>query len=798
MGVFCTVVSAFADHGAGELKTPGRQFYVSLKGDDKNDGKTPATAWKTLERGVKNLKAGDILHVAEGLYRTGMGASLRRQPDYCTIYGSGKPGSPIIIKGAGRGKTVLSGAKYYKNPHRIGKNRTMQYKLEYPPLYDLVWEHPSQIKLQKVRYPEIVQEYPGTYHYDAGKKILTVHFVAMDQTGVNVSYDRIGLAVSGSYVSIEDMTFTHYCEAVFARQTGGGKDVVSNFTVKNCGFFHNYETGIKLWNMKKALIAGNQAMSNGTYGSILIRKNCHDTLITGNWVGPSPETWREQEPYIHGFGIQRYAGNDGGPSCIIGNVMDDKLSFRWKSKADPGSRFEDNIVTGFFYAESILVPVSIQRNLFTGRIKWQRLGDYLREKDFAGTPVVFKNNVKNIKDFKPENKNAFEALKLALPQPKITIPWCHFTQIAVKYVDKESAVIEFQTVRNDGWGSVIYRPRGEKRWKTVKSLRQGIRHVMALTGLQADTEYEYQLLFLGRRGEKGRGKVLTFKTERNNRAPMTIVVEPGRNLEEAAQKARPGDTVLLRSGRHYGHFVPVCSGLPDKKITLKGEKGAVIDGMFFYGPLVDLSGKSNWIVDGITFDNPEETSRKGLIRMAGSKDMIVRNCKSAGNFSFMSGPFIYGHGNRFTIENNVVWGGSYQFQLIGNDHVICRNTMVNGTFYHFFAANANNITITDNIFYRPCVPEKKNPAYLLQNIRGKIISDRNVYFSPYKHQPAGGQIRNSNEKTLVLSKDLAHWQKVTGFDRNSIAADPCFLNVEKGDFRLNDMSPAKGKGADLK
>ena len=798
LGVCCAAVWASADYGAGEMKTPGRSFYVSLKGNDKNDGKTPATAWKTLERGVKDLKAGDTLHVAEGLYRTGMGDSLRRQPDLCSIYGNGKPGSPIVIKGAGRGKTILTGAKYYKNPKRIGRDRTMQYKLKYPPLYDLVWEHPSQIKLQMVRHPEIVKEYPGTFHYDAKTQILTVHFVAMDQTGVNVSYDRIGFSVRGSYISIEDMTFTHYCEAIFAQQNAVFKGVVSNFTVKNCSFFHNYEKGIRLRNMKKALVIGNQAMNNGTYGSIQIETNCHDTFVTGNWVGPSPETWREQEPYIHGYGIQRYGAHKGGKNYIIGNVIDDKLAFRWKPTADPGSRFEDNIVTGFFYAESAVTPVVIQRNLFTGRIKWQRLGDYLWEKDFAGTPIVFKDNVKNKKDFKPENKNAFEALKLALPQPKITIPWCHFSNISVKYVDQDSAVIEFYTVRNDGWGRVTFRPKGTKRWTTLTAGRQGVRHVIGLTGLKADTEYEYQLLFLGRRGETARGKVMTFKTGKSSRAPMTIVVEPGKNLEEAAQKARPGDTVILRSGRHYGQFVPVCSGLPGKKITLKGEKGAIIDGMFFYGPLVDLSGKSHWIVDGITFDNPEETSRKGLVRMDGSHDMVVRNCRNAREFTFMSGPFIYGRGNRFLMENNVVWGGSYQFQLIGSDHVIRRNTMVNGTFFHFFAAGANNITITDNIFYRSCVPEKKNPAYLLQNIKGKIVSDRNVYFSPYKHHPSGGQIRNSNEKTLVLSKDLAHWQKTTGYDRSSIAADPLFVDVKKGDFRLKEASPAKGKGADIK
>ena len=788
----------FAEYGAGEMTTPGKTFYLSLTGDDKNDGATPQTPWRTLEHAVKHLDAGVTLEIAEGVYQTGKGDSLRRQPDYCSIYKDGKPGSPIRIRGAGRGKTVLTGAIHYKNPKRIGADRTMEYKLKYPPLYETVWEHPSQIKLQKVRFPRLVKEYPGTFHFDPATKTLTVHFVANDQTGVNVSYDRIGLAVRGSYVSIEGITFTHYCEAVFAQQNAQITRDVGHLTVKDCGFFNNYYSGVVLRRMTRALITGNQAMNNGEYGSFYINGDCWDNLLIGNWAGPSPETRREQKPYDYGFAIQRYGGEGKGKNRIIGNVMADELAFRWKI-AEPDGRFEDNIVKGRLHAECEPYPVVIRRNFFGGRISWRSLGNDLREKDFTGSGIIFENNVRDMKDFKPENKNALEALKLALPQPKITFPWCHFSNIAVKYADKDSAVIEFFTVRNDGWGSVIYRARGEKKWNTVKSRRQGVRHVLALSGLKSDTEYEYQLLFQGRRGEKARGKVLTFRTGKSDRAPMTITVDPGKmSLDEAAQMARPGDTVLLLSGRHYGSFVPVCGGLPDRKITLKGEKGAVIDGMFFYGPLVDLTGLDHWVVDGITFDNPEETARPGLVRMDGSNDIVVRNCRNFREFPYMAGPFIYGRGDRFVIENNIAWGGTYQLQLLGNDHVIRRNTLVNGTFFHIFAANAQNITITDNIFYRPCIGGKSNPAYMLQNIKGKIVSDRNVYFSPFKHHRAGGRIRNSNGKDLIVSENLPHWRKATGFDRESIAADPQFIDVEKGDFRLKPQSPAKGKGADIK
>ena len=87
---------------------------------------------------------------------------------------------------------------------------------------------------------------------------------------------------------------------------------------------------------------------------------------------------------------------------------------------------------------------------------------------------------------------------------------------------------------------------------------------------------------------------------------------------------------------------------------------------------------------------------------------------------------------------------------------------------------------------------------MLQNVRGRIISDRNVYFSPYKNHKAGGRVRNSNGKNLLVSESLAHWQKATGYDGASIAADPQFVDVKKGDFRLKENSPARGKGAEIK
>ena len=83
----------------------------------------------------------------------------------------------------------------------------------------------------------------------------------------------------------------------------------------------------------------------------------------------------------------------------------------------------------------------------------------------------------------------------------------------------------------------------------------------------------------------------------------------------------------------------------------------------------------------------------------------------------------------------------------------------------------------------------------LNSIKGKIISEGNVFWSPVKEHPVGGRIRDHRGYILKESKTLEEWQKISGLDKTSIHADPMFVDYAKGDFRLKPGSPAKNKGA---
>jgi hypothetical protein len=128
---------------------------------------------------------------------------------------------------------------------------------------------------------------------------------------------------------------------------------------------------------------------------------------------------------------------------------------------------------------------------------------------------------------------------------------------------------------------------------------------------------------------------------------------------------------------------------------------------------------------------------------------------------------------------------------------VINNTIVNAVMVSLLFWSPADVEIRNNIFYRPCVDNKRNPALLFHDVKGKIVSDGNLFWSPIKEHPVGGWIRDGKAKTLINSKTLREWQKLSGMDKNSIHADPMFVDYKKGDYRLKPGSPAKGKGATL-
>ena len=779
-----------AAYGAGEMKDPARTFYVSISGNDQNDGRTLKTAFRTVTKGISVLRAGDTLLIAGGVYCEPEIPVNVKEESVGFSEQCGKRGAPIRIMGMKGEKVLFRGGVLLTEGKGAGQIREYVYAKE--PNYNTVQEEPSGIELQRVPEESLVRELPGTYFLDVKKKRLVVHFAALEQKGVVVALRRIGIRIHGSWIHLENLNFSNYYEGIYARMNRPyDRNAASHITITKCGFFNNYKNGVVLDGASWSLVKNNQFYRNTRRGSILTMPRSHDNLITGNWCGDSAQTLRNLPEGGINFAINNY-GSGALRNHIVGNVMASGKSYRWKTAA-AGSILRDNILHGVLWAESPPLPVVVTNNLFLGPIGWMGFGYNVDEKKFAGSPMKFYGNCLRKEEFKPVSPELAEAEKIAYKPPEAKFPSVRFDDLRADYLGCDSAVILWRTPECDGWGSVIFREKTAKKNIVVQSGTQGVRHAVGLNGLRPGKVYLYRARFVSRRGGTTLSPWRTFTTPEKSSAPRILEVGPGKmSLEEAACAALPGDTVKLLPGVHKGSFALLRGGTPEKPVLVQG-RGAVIDAMGFHAPAILLQNKDNVIIDGVTFTNPELTARKGLIRLERCKNITVRNCRA--RFSWLAGPFVSGNVEGLLVENNVIQGGDYPISASGKNIRVLRNTVADATMRSTNFWSVSNVVVEGNIFYRPCIHDKVNTALLFTDVRGPIRSDNNVYWSPVPTHPVGGTIRDPAAKVLKQSKTLEEWRQLSGMDRHSIAADPLFVDYEKGDLRLKEGSPAKGKGA---
>ena len=105
-----------ADYGAGPMLKPGRTFYVSTRGSNKNDGKSLKTAFRSIEHGASKLRAGDTLLIEGGEYFGEQIQSNVKENSTGFSEQCGTPGAPIRIMGMKGHTVILRGGKHLKRP----------------------------------------------------------------------------------------------------------------------------------------------------------------------------------------------------------------------------------------------------------------------------------------------------------------------------------------------------------------------------------------------------------------------------------------------------------------------------------------------------------------------------------------------------------------------------------------------------------------------------------------------------------------------------------------------------------
>jgi len=391
--------------------------------------------------------------------------------------------------------------------------------------------------------------------------------------------------------------------------------------------------------------------------------------------------------------------------------------------------------------------------------------------------------------------------------------------VKVVALGPEFAVVTWMTPRDDTYGKVEYRVAGSGSWAVVETGRQeqGTIHSAGLERLKKGTQYQYRISVNSRRGGEAVGQIMEFRTTTMFSGPATYYVAPDgndaadgrsqatawRTIRKANYNVKPGDTVLVSPGRYTHAIAPRLSGQSDRRITYRrnGDGETFIDGGRYQAPLVFLRGKSHVTVDGFIFTGmPSE--HEGTIRVIDSDEVRILNCRvgyGRERDTFFSIRAM--NCRNLLIEGNVLHGAASQLHVAGTPGLVVRNNTFAMPQPNRGAGGVNCVQVfyqtetarfTNNIFYGVGPRATPQVAVYPGEYKGELLFDYNLFFSGGKKKII--EVYGEHGKLLTPGATLQEWQANSGQDAHSIHADPLFVDVKEGDFRLQAGSPAVGAG----
>jgi parallel beta-helix repeat protein len=146
-----------------------------------------------------------------------------------------------------------------------------------------------------------------------------------------------------------------------------------------------------------------------------------------------------------------------------------------------------------------------------------------------------------------------------------------------------------------------------------------------------------------------------------------------------------------------------------------------------------------------------------------------------------SGTKVYGNIVINTVLGGIIVNG-------GKNNLIENNIFVNGIKNQLFANEWDKNYAQNNVFLRNIITFENATATLWEN--NKIMKTKTLEKSDYN------LYWNSNNRNLIKTNSkitpagsFSQWQ-AGGYDRNSLVADPLFVDTETGNFQLKPNSPA--------
>lgn len=222
-------------HAKPEIKVSGTIYYVSNDGDDNNDGLTPETAWKTIDRVNANFK----LYTNNDAVLFRCGDTFRGTIDTFGLtyasYGEGE--KPKLYASPFNAATVSwkdEGDNVYSIP--FGDERGMKYDVG-----NLVFNHGEMgCGYKKFKPDDLALDFDLDFYHDHEKHML---YLKSEHGNPAKRWDSIELSVTSAvFTSNNTACYGAVIDGVVIKYSGGCAidlhcgEWIRNITVRNCEF----------------------------------------------------------------------------------------------------------------------------------------------------------------------------------------------------------------------------------------------------------------------------------------------------------------------------------------------------------------------------------------------------------------------------------------------------------------------------------------------------------------------------------------------------------------------------------
>lgn len=338
------------------------KYFVSLDGDDENDGRSRAVAFATLQRGVDALDAGDTLTILPGEYVGGVSRSDLGGPDADTVIRAEINGTVII-----RGDVPAPAFRKVK-----GSRFTYAADFETEHEIHSVNELDTLRRLSTV--PELGELYfsPGTSYYDADNKKLylsTPDMVSASGRRYTVSLrDGHGLSLTRPRrVRVEGLSVTGFAAL---RRSGISLNHPYRCVVVDCRAYFNRASGMTIGYAR----GGEDQTGHNVIKRFTAWGNGNGIDITR----PRNDTVRDSQAFRNRQGIRIYQST---PDWDIAARLQDLLV--WGNNTDFGTKARSNII--------------IERGIGPGLSAWEvmrwQFSDSVLGRLARGTGDNFRNTI---------------------------------------------------------------------------------------------------------------------------------------------------------------------------------------------------------------------------------------------------------------------------------------------------------------------------------------------------------------------------------------------------------------------